>query len=78
MSNKFDKMTGTSLGFDVHDDAGNVVASYRLRCMNCGKVDGKFVPTLDQRQFCCIVCTCIVADLEAPIQADMSKVGWKL
>ena len=78
MSNKFDKMTGIPIGFDVFDEDGNLVAAYRLRCMNCGVKGSRFVPTLDSKYYCCMVCTCIVADLEVQTESDMSGVRWEI
>ena len=70
-------MFGKKLGFDVYDENGNFKGMYSFRCMNCGET-GKFVPTLDWKHFCCIVCTSVAADIDLQTETDMSKVGWNL
>ena len=75
--NEVSLMTGKTLGFDALDENGNLKGSYSFRCMNCGNT-GKFVPTLDWKHFCCVTCTCIVADIDPQAQADMSQARWKI
>ena len=79
MSKKIESslMTGKVLGFDAIDENGNLKGSYSFRCMNCG-CTGRFVPTLDWKHFCCVVCTCIAADIEPQTESDMSAVWWKI
>ena len=70
-------MYGKKLGFDVYDENNTFKGSFSFRCMNCGTT-GKFVPTLDWKHFCCVVCTSVAADIDLQTESDTSRVSWKL
>ena len=74
---KADLMFGKKLGFDVYDEHDKFKGSYSFRCMNCGGV-GKFIPTMDWKHFCCVVCTCVAADIDLETESDTSKAYFAL
>ena len=72
MSNEIEKMMGIPLHITSSD--GDV---FKVRCMHCGEA-GSFVTTIDGNFICCVKCTCVLADREAPVETDMSKAYFKL
>lgn len=72
MGTKVSQLTGVELRIDV-----DLYGVFRVRCMNCGKPT-RFVITYDGGHICCALCQCILADREAPTEADMTQVRWEV